>query len=500
MNKHKNKSKKARSGERNRTPISGYARVGNELLPPFAQLERMSPTSWMDDRLPEMLWAALIRVAVSRDQALGEFRRFLDFIFRHPKKELLSDVTLTGISKLDDSLREEVIAFLVAPPATASALATLRLFKTLPARQTWDKLLPAIEPNIHLLMSATGAHLWHQSQEATDCRWLRIMGYFLTDNLHAPKDTAAEWCGYPNEGDQRKVRPSIRASEISFPCAGRQWSQNFWSEAWENTPCMELSAVKETVTSQAVVTTKQISEVLEGLKTHWLRTHSTTAIDAKHDAVFGMAFYALRVLDELLRTGVGMSVLGRLGLRTIFEVHVSLRFLLTKDDQTLWKRWRTFGAGQAKLNSLRFDDTLTAPKYLNVESVERIASEDIWEEFLSINIGSWSGLDLRRLSEQSGLKDIYDKYYSWSSGYVHGTWGPIRESCFVTCGNPLHRLHRYPEGRTLPDAAEDATLLVDNILDDLDRAYSGLTQRLTAQRVAKPSSSPLRTPSNGPVL
>jgi hypothetical protein len=136
MNKHKNKSKKARSGERNRTPISGHARVGNELLPPFAQLERISPTSWMDDRLPEMLWAALIRVAVSRDQALSEFRRFLDFIFRHPKKELLSDVTLTGISKLDDSLTEEVIAFLVAPPATASALATLRLFKALPARQT----------------------------------------------------------------------------------------------------------------------------------------------------------------------------------------------------------------------------------------------------------------------------------------------------------------------------------------------------------------------------
>jgi hypothetical protein len=46
---------------------------------------------------------------------------------------MLSDVTLTGISKLDDSLREEVIGFLVPPPATASALATLRLFKALPA-------------------------------------------------------------------------------------------------------------------------------------------------------------------------------------------------------------------------------------------------------------------------------------------------------------------------------------------------------------------------------
>jgi hypothetical protein len=80
-----------------------------------------------------------------------------------------------------------------------------------------------------------------------------------------------------------------------------------------------------------------------------------------------------------------------------------------------------FGAGQAKLNALRFDDVLEPPKYIDVDNIERIAGEDIWEEFLTINIGSWSGLDLRRLSEKSGLKDTYDKYYSWTSGYVHGT-------------------------------------------------------------------------------
>jgi hypothetical protein len=230
-------------------------------------------------------------------------------------------------------------------------------------------------------------------------------------------------------------------------------------------------------------------EALEHRKSHWLTTHATTAIDAKHDAVFGMAFYAMRVLGELLSIGVGTSVLGRLGLRTILEVHISLRFLLGKDDQTLWRRWRTFGAGQAKLNSLRFDNALEAPKYLNIENIERIASEDIWEEFLAINIGSWSGLDLRRLSEQSGVKDTYDKYYSWTSGYVHGTWGPVRESCFVTCGNPLHPLHRYPESNTLPDAVDDATMLVDSILDDLERAYPGFSRRLIVKGADNPSST-----------
>jgi Family of unknown function (DUF5677) len=181
----------------------------------------------------------------------------------------------------------------------------------------------------------------------------------------------------------------------------------------------------------------------------------------------------MRVLEELLSVGVGTSVLGRIGLRTILEVHISLHFLLEKDDQALWKKWRTFGAGQAKLNALRFDDVLEPPKYIDVDNIERIAGEDIWEEFLTINIGSWSGLDLRRLSEQSGLKDTCDKYYSWTSGYVHGTWGPVRESCFSTCGNPLHRLHRYPESQPLPDVVDDAAILVDGILEDLGQSLSG---------------------------
>jgi hypothetical protein len=315
------------------------------------------------------------------------------------------------------------------------------------------------------------------------------MALLFTGKLHVSEEMVREWCGYPNEGNQRSVRPSIRATEIAFPCSDREWSQNFWKEAWQNTPCLELTRSEEKSEPEITITRLQLTEVLNKLDDHWSKTHSTTAVDAKHDAVFGMAFYTMRVLGELLGIGNGTSILGRLGLRTILEVHISLRFLLVRDDEVLWKKWRTFGAGQAKLNALRFDEALAPPKYINVESIEQIAGEDIWEEFLSINIGSWSNLDLRRLSEQSGSKDTYDKYYSWTSGYVHGTWGPIRESCFRTCGNPLHRLHRYPESQSLPDSVDDAAMLVDNILEDLNKAYPGFSHRLTSK--SEVSSSPV---------
>ena len=468
-NKNKQKRKRSKS-KKSRSPISDHTRQGNQLKPPFAKLNNTTLSCWMNDRLPEMIWAALIRVAVDRDYALGQFRRLLNFIGKHDRADVLSDITITGFSKMEEQLRKEILSFIVESPEAAHALATLRLFKSLPARETWDCLLPNVKPNIELLMNAVGITLWHQSQEATDCRWVKLMGKIMTGKIKFPKGMESEIDNllyYPNKGDQQSVRPSIRAMETApflLEPPDLTWPRAFWEEAWKNTPCLALTNNAPPQPLEVGTTRQQVSAVLKKLEHHWAETHSTTAIDAKHDGVFGMAFYALRILEELLSIEIGNTVLGRLGLRTILETHINLRFLLTNDNEDLWKKWRVYGAGQAKLNALKFDDNIEAPKHIDVDSVEQIAGEDMWEEYLTINLASWSGLDLRRLSEQSGLKDTYDKHYSWTSGYAHGMWGAIRESCYQTCGNPLHRLHRYPERRRLLDTVDDAAQIVDQII------------------------------------
>lgn len=443
---------------------------------------KMAFSSWMNDRMPEMLWAVLIRSAVDQDYALGMFRRLLNFIAEHDAKDSLSDITMSGLAKADETVLREVIALMIEPPEAAHALSCLRLFQALPARNVWDNLLPDIPPDVDLLMKAVGSTLWHQSQEATDCRWLRMMAHVVTGRMHMPREILEEWLGYPNVGDQRKVRPSIRAAEIaptSMEPPDLTWPTAFWDEAWKNTPCL---ALKKTPSTESVtpegVTIQRLHEIQDLLAEHWERTHVTTAIDPKHDGVFGVSFYVLRLLDELMGIGVGNGILGRLGIRTLFEAHVNLRYLLSKDDPELWKKWRSYGAGQAKLNALKFDDNLDPPKYIDASSIEQIAGEDIWEEFLSINLASWSGADLRKLSERVNLKTGYDTHYSWTSGYAHGNWGAVRESCFQTCGNPLHRLHRYPERRHMEDVVEEATMIVDTILDDLATTYPTFQYRL----------------------
>lgn len=485
--KNSRKNRTSKSGK-NRTSLLDHKKSGSKLQPSFAQFTdqhggRVVFSSWSNERLPEMLWAAIIRMANKQDHAISEFNRIISFVSHHPQKEKMSDLSITGISNLDDNLRNDFLVFLVSNPSTASALSVLSIFKELPARESWLKFLPLsdVEPNLDILMLAVGMCFPHQSQEATDCRWLKVMLQVVSGKIHAPGEMIEELCGYPHKGDLRRIRPLIRSFEMTIdPMKEKdlKWANEFWDSGWKNTPCLELIKEEQANEVSPCCSHIEINALRKELEKHWEITHSTTEIDAKHDGSFGITLYSLTILSEIASSNIQTGILARLGLRTILESLINLRYLALKDDKELWVKWRTYGAGQAKLNALKFDELVDAPNFINPETLESIAGEDLWEEFINIELGSWSGEDLRKLSVFSGLKDLYDQYYSWSSTYSHGTWGAIREVCYKTCGNPLHRLHRYPKEVLLPDTLHDACLLVNEILNNLSSLYPSFTFRL----------------------
>ena len=487
--KNKQKRVSSKSGK-NRLSLSDHKRVGNRLLTPTLDLP-IEFASWINDRLPEMLWAALIVGTVSRDDALSHFQRIIDFIARHEQKEQLHDLTITGIAGLGEPLRSEFISFIAKPPEVSRALSTLLFFDALPGRKCWGMHLPSAEPDVDSLMRSVGSALLHQSQQATDCRWLRVMAEAAAGKLILTEKTAYladEVSNYPNKYDQEKVRSMVRAFEgaiSSSETSDLAWSKAFWDESLVKTRCIRYKRESDQPVLDGTVTRQAISQLYSRLEDHWQQTLSTTAIDPKHDAVFGMTFYCLRILEEMMGVAIWNSVLGRLGLRTISEVRINLKFLLDENKPDLWAKWREYGAGQAKLNALKFDEYIDAPKYMDLARIEQIASEDKQELFVEINLGSWNGLDLRKASEQVDLKNAYDQFYSWTSGYSHGMWGPIRESCFQLCVNPLHRLHRCPERSSLPDTVDDAAMLVDEVIQHVDDTYPSFEWRLMGKRTQK---------------
>ena len=212
-----------------------------------------------------------------------------------------------------------------------------------------------------------------------------------------------------------------------------------------------------------------------------LNTQTTSGVDARHDAVLGIGLYCLILLRELLRVGSCNSISARTTLRTIAECYITLAYLAKKDDAKLWQSYRIYGAGQAKLAFLKLDESVNEPSYVDVQTLEQLANEDMWQEFLNIDLGHWDNTNLRKISMEAGVKDVYDQFYDWTSTFAHGHWGAIRDTVFETCLNPLHRLHRIPRqfARTLPDVVPDACQLVDKILEVVSQLYSDFPDRVT---------------------
>jgi hypothetical protein len=77
VSKNSKKRRDAKSGKapRMHTTLGEHHRVKKTLVPPLNRLPGQQKFSrWVDERLPEMLWACLVRAVISRDGALDVFR------------------------------------------------------------------------------------------------------------------------------------------------------------------------------------------------------------------------------------------------------------------------------------------------------------------------------------------------------------------------------------------------------------------------------------------
>ncbi len=481
----KRRNRRRRKARHGRSTLAQHKRFKKTLKPPLMAIADKVPvesSSWLHERMPEMLWAALI-FTKCKDAAFSYFQHLFKFIADHPQKDQLGELTLSGIAEIAEPLRTEFLQYTLRSNAQREALRELLRYESLPIREQWDLYLDPPQ-DLQLLLTAVQSVSWHQSESSTACRWVRVMGLIAAGRMcfnHETSETAKLIVTYP-DGDLHQARPSIRATEQGLqnlaPESKRTWTESFWRESWERTECIPPKQKYNMPPLDDVVTRPRVNEVRDLLMQHWRATHPSTAPESKHDAVFGLALYCMRVLEDMLGIGISSSTLGRMGLRTILEARLSLRYLNLQGDPQLWSKWRGYGSGQAKLSALKYEDEIEAPDYIDLSSFQQIAYEDKGPEFVNINLAGWSGIDLRRMSERIGLKELYDQHYPPNSSFIHGTWSAVRETVLETCANPLHRLHRIPSRNSLSETVESAADLVDEILQEVESLYPPFPSRL----------------------
>ena len=87
------------------------------LVPPLLQIPNVHEISWINDRLPEMLWGALLVAQLPRDSALSIFRCVAEHIHSQPEGERIGDVTHSGLAALPPDELEGLLNAAVPPSA-----------------------------------------------------------------------------------------------------------------------------------------------------------------------------------------------------------------------------------------------------------------------------------------------------------------------------------------------------------------------------------------------
>lgn len=478
--------------------LSDHKRFKKELNPPFLQIPNLRPSSWLDNRLPEMLWTVLIIGNLDREQALNFFRFIADYVRKNPE---CHNLTMSGISKFSDIKRNEFISNALAwSDQIRITLRPLALFPELPGAKNWKNFLgePVPEEDWQKLANGIRKTFWHQSQEATDCRWIKLLGIILGSklDLNGMEEDIKGILEYPNYGDLRHVRPVIRAMEITpnlIEDYGTEWPNNFWRYCFGKTFCMPEEGVNKEIQEKRTSLIEEIGEIKSQYFTeakelrykvidHFFEHAKTSGIDSRYEGAFGLALYGLTLFIEIICYRIPLSITGRLSLRTLVEILITFKYLITKEKAypEIWENYRNYGTGQLKLVYLKIQEMNKEINCIDLKIIEEIVNEDKWIEFIPINLGHWDSLDLRKISDEVGLKEIYDTYYNYTSGYMHANWGAIRESVYQKCVNPLHRFHRGPilDMPLMSSITADVVVLVNGILECLSEAYPKFDFRL----------------------
>ncbi len=262
----KKTKRKRKYRDANYSGIPDHRRVGKQLIPPLKTIPNFNSSSWRDDHAPEMLWAFLLASTFPRDDYLGCFRGIVSWMREtfpptdqspdpapkdvpQGKREIndACEADHTSLAELSDQHFEQFLKIPLAHPLGYGALRPLLLLDSLPGIHRWRAKL-GIEPTEHDWQTLAGAvieTLDHQSEKSTDVRWLKYVLEIVLGKMffaQGMRETVEEIFAFPNKGDMRKVRPSIRAAEMVLrrnpPSV---WIEKYWAELMTKTQCIDGS-------------------------------------------------------------------------------------------------------------------------------------------------------------------------------------------------------------------------------------------------------------------
>lgn len=517
--------------QRGTSSLKDHRRTGKVLQPPFRTISKTKSVPWLRDTFPDMLWVCAL-ISQHGDEGMLLAARFIDRIEsiidaaaiggRVTKPEnLLLGGELTSFEEVPEELRSEIIYALRSdglyeeciPGILARALSK---YSDMPG--TWlldgwrgrEQIIPPDEQERNLakvvLDSSHG-----QSAVATRAKFMPLRARFIARKVALNPEVFEEWKDvlprYPfdvTEEERRRIEPSIRATFLAFASdkygvaedgadtPSLAWARTFWRQNWKLYKCKtsgdqptgsELRASKDTISAAQRQWLTELDEIQKTFDQTAQHVDPDLYNPDRYEVLTGITLRMLRSLSVL----IGYPALwtmehGSSITRALLEARIVLKWLIQRDDPELFSRFKDYGRGRIKLLKLHLEeyrDSFEDPSPdldRNIEYLNVLVNQDIWEEFQDISIkGNFAGIDTRKMAEQVGLLSEYRLLFAPASASVHGEWGALDQYVLTVCVNPLHRHHRIPRGdlhiRLGPELVDSALSIAHQLVDDYVGAF-----------------------------
>lgn len=201
--------------------------------------------SWTYGRMPEYLWIGLILKYYGRDEGLRKSYGIISAL--HKLAPGLYTARLSQILKLDADIQKRFYDYIICSGAK-EALAPLTVFLTASKAPIFAKCFycpdQSVEDRCEAIIQTMREIMDHQSNEATDIRFVALYFNQLSGEVHLLREQVDLLVAYPSSKHTDEImcmaRPTVRSLEmmiLTFEEVDSAYLKEFWRCVSEMTDC-----------------------------------------------------------------------------------------------------------------------------------------------------------------------------------------------------------------------------------------------------------------------
>lgn len=474
------------------TTLSEHTFKKGEFITPINSIPMMQEfedeKSWSYGRMPEYLWIGLLLKYYGREEGLRKSYGIISTL--HKLAPDLYTARLSQVIKLDSEVQKRFYDYIVCIGAK-DALAPLTVFLTASKAPIFAGCFycpqKSIEDRCEAIIDAMRDIMGHQTDEATDIRFVALYFNLLSGKLHLQKDQVDLLMAYPASKHTDEImclaRPTVRSLEmmiLTFEETDSAYLKDFWRCVSEMTDCsifvLEFPEEKRNITAYI----EKLHDVFTYLSELFV---ATDPLNEKMNVLLGIATYSYKRLKEVYDHQLFNSISGRSCVRVLIEDYIMMKYLVKNEPShdNIWRDYQLYGMGLYKLVLARHRESdVLEGSHFDEKFIEVLVNEFKGEEFINMDTKYFDKQNIRLKAECVDEKALYGLYYDYDSSFEHGLWGAIRESALLKCNNPAHKYHCVPdvEDETrLKSVLPDCVMVMNKAVSFLNELY-GIPEQL----------------------